>query len=95
MSPLVNQGNKIPQSSASFQDDKSPQSPLETTSVHDEIPYVSQLSQNIEDCDWEQLQEKYTDAMEEHGRVEENLRVETAKLLEVSFKSTSDLKINL
>lgn len=93
ISPRVNQGSKSPQSSMSFQDDKSPQSPLEATSVHKEIPLVSQLMQGIEGCDWEQLQGKYTDAMEEHGRVEENLRVETAKLLEVSSKSTSDLRI--
>ncbi|KAJ5504708.1 hypothetical protein N7463_007582 [Penicillium fimorum] len=85
ISPRVSQGSKSPPGSGSFQENKSPQLPVERTStpIHDEFPLVSELTQGLEDCDWEQLQGKYADAMEEHGRVEENLRVETAKLLEV------------
>ncbi|KAJ5375323.1 hypothetical protein N7517_007329 [Penicillium concentricum] len=86
ISPRVSQGSKSPPGSGSFQENKSPQSPVEartSTPIHDEFPLVSGLTQGLEDCDWEQLQEKYADAMDEHGRVEENLRVETAKLLEV------------
>ncbi|KAJ6120260.1 hypothetical protein N7523_004540 [Penicillium sp. IBT 18751x] len=48
-----------------------------------EFPLVSRLTQGLEECDWKQLEEKYQDAMNEHSRVEEDIRVETAKLLEV------------
>lgn len=48
-----------------------------------EFTIVNRLTQRLEDCDWDQLQEKYTDAMDEHSRVEDDLRAETAKLLEV------------
>jgi hypothetical protein len=88
ISPRVSQESKSPPGSGSFQEDKSPQAPVEALTpapIHDEPPLVSGLTQGLEDCDWEQLQGKYADAMEEHGRVEENLRVETAKLLEVSL----------
>jgi len=51
--------------------------------VNAEFPLVARLTQGLEECNWEQLQDKYTDAMDEHRRVEEDLRVETAKLLEV------------
>ncbi|KAJ6149927.1 hypothetical protein N7471_001126 [Penicillium samsonianum] len=86
MSPRVSQGSKSPPGSGSFQGNKSAQSPVEALTsapIHDEIPLVSGLTQGLEDCNWEQLQGKYADAMEEHSRVEENLRVGTAKLLEV------------
>ncbi|CAG8901863.1 unnamed protein product [Penicillium egyptiacum] len=89
MSPRVSQGSKSPPGSGSFQENKSTQSPQSAVEaptsapIQDEIPLVSGLTQGLEDCNWEQLQGKYADAMEEHGRVEENLRVETAKLLEV------------
>ncbi|KAJ5139135.1 uncharacterized protein N7515_003983 [Penicillium bovifimosum] len=86
MSPRVSQGSKSPQGNVSSEASKSPESPIEAPAsarIHDELQIVSQLTQGLENCDWEQLQGKYTDAMEEHGRVEENLRVETAKLLEV------------
>ncbi|KAJ5147700.1 hypothetical protein N7526_001052 [Penicillium atrosanguineum] len=53
------------------------------SAINAEFPLVSCLTQGLEEFDWEQLQEKYTDAMNEHSRVEEDLRVETAKLLEV------------
>jgi hypothetical protein len=87
MSPRVSQESQSPQRNGSSQANKSPESPLEAPTsapIHDELQIVSQLTQGLENCDWEQLQGKYADAIEEHGRVEENLRVETAKLLEVS-----------
>ncbi|OQE31450.1 hypothetical protein PENSTE_c001G07651 [Penicillium steckii] len=59
----------------------SPQ-PIEPV-VNDEFPIVARLTQGLAECDWDQLQEKYTDAMDEHSRVEEELRVETARLLEI------------
>ncbi|OQE43025.1 hypothetical protein PENCOP_c003G06507 [Penicillium coprophilum] len=86
LSPRVSQENKSPSGSGSFQENKSSQSPVEARTpapISDEFPLVSRLTQGLEDCDWEQLQGKYAYAMEEHSRVEENLRVETAKLLEV------------
>lgn len=98
MSPRVSQGSKSPPVSGSFQENKSPQAPVEaltSTPINDEISLVSRLTQGLEDCNWEQLQGKYADAMEEHGRVEENLRVETAKLLEVSFRTTSYLQFHV
>lgn len=42
-----------------------------------------QLTEKLRDCDWEQLEEKYAKAMEEHGKSEEELRAQVAKLLEV------------
>ncbi|EKV04113.1 hypothetical protein PDIG_82220 [Penicillium digitatum PHI26] len=86
MSPHVSQGSNSPSGNGSFQENKSPRSPVDVlTSIpaQSEIPLVSGLTQGLQDYNWEQLQGKYTDAMEEHGRVEEKLRVETAKLLEV------------
>lgn len=56
--------------------------PVETATTG-EVPIVSRLTQGLSECDWDQLQEKYTDAMDEHSRVEEELRAETARLLEV------------
>ncbi|KAJ5783654.1 uncharacterized protein N7518_009331 [Penicillium psychrosexuale] len=85
MSPRVSQGSKSPTGSGSSQENRSPQLPVEdlaSTPIHDEAPFASRLTQGLEDCNWEQLQGKYADAMDEHGRVEENIRVETAKLLE-------------
>jgi hypothetical protein len=87
LSPRFSQGSKSPQGSGSSEEPKSPQQ-LEKHApapFQDEYPLVSHLTQGLKDCDWEQLQDKYADAMEEHGRVEENLRVETAKLLEVNL----------
>ncbi|CAI7637744.1 unnamed protein product [Penicillium glandicola] len=86
LSPRVSQGSKSPPDSGSLQENKSPQTLVEALTsapIHDEIPLVAGLTEGLEDCNWEQLQGKYADAMEKHGRVEENLRVETAKLLEV------------
>jgi hypothetical protein len=89
LSPRISQESKSPQGSGSSQEPKSPQ-PLEgsastSATSRDEYPIVSHLTQGLEECDWEHLQDKYADAMEEHGRAEEKLRVETAQLLEVKF----------
>jgi hypothetical protein len=56
---------------------------MQSSSSDADFTLVTQLTRGLEDCDWDQLQEKYTDAMDEHGRVEDDLRAETAKLLEV------------
>jgi hypothetical protein len=48
-----------------------------------EFTLVTRLTQGLEGCDWDQLQERYVDAMDEHSRVEDDLRAETARLLEV------------
>ncbi|KAJ5092217.1 hypothetical protein NUU61_007087 [Penicillium alfredii] len=64
------------------QETNSPE-PIECSPAQGDFHLVCQLTRGLEDCDWEQLQEKYADAMEEHGRVEETVRAETAKLLEV------------
>ncbi|KAE8350580.1 hypothetical protein BDV28DRAFT_138836 [Aspergillus coremiiformis] len=40
-------------------------------------------SEELKGYDWEHLQEQYTKAMETHGAAEEDLRVQTSKLLEV------------
>lgn len=55
----------------------------EPAAADPEHPLVAQLTRGLETCEWTQLQEKYTDAMDEHSRAEEGLRAETAKLLEV------------
>lgn len=39
---------------------------------------------DLSDCDWQQLEERYTKAMEEHGKSEEELRDQISKLLEVN-----------
>lgn len=56
-------------------------------------PLVNQLTRGLEDCDWAQLQAKFTDAMDEHSRAEEGLRTETAKILEVLPSTTRGLKL--
>ncbi|KAJ5099108.1 hypothetical protein N7532_006109 [Penicillium argentinense] len=56
--------------------------PIESL-ASEESPIVTRLTQGLAECDWDQLQEKYTNAMDEHSRVEEELRAETARLLEV------------
>lgn len=47
------------------------------------LPQVQQLTRDLESCNWEQLQEKFANAMDEHGRAEETLRSQTAQLLQV------------
>ncbi|KAJ5675861.1 hypothetical protein N7462_008758 [Penicillium macrosclerotiorum] len=54
-----------------------------THAINAEFSLVSRLTQGLENCDWDQLEEKYTGAMDEHSRAEEDLRAETAKLLEI------------
>ena len=46
---------------------------------------AEQLSREVGTCSWDQLQEKYTDAMNEHTRTEENLRLQVTQLLQVLF----------
>jgi hypothetical protein len=84
LSPRVDQGSKSPHSPSPQEPENQQLEEPAPAPSHNEYPIVSHLTQGLENCDWEQLQKKYTDAMEEHGRVEENLRVETAKLLEVN-----------
>ncbi|KAJ5246969.1 hypothetical protein N7468_001952 [Penicillium chermesinum] len=57
-----------------------------------EFPLVARLTQGLELCDWEKLQDKYSDAMDEHTRVEEDLRSQTAKLLE-AFTAWSQITV--
>lgn len=57
--------------------------PSEPAAVDTEHPLVARLTKGLEDCDWDQLHERYVNAMDEHSRMEEDLRAETAKLLEV------------
>lgn len=59
--------------------------PRLTRSPSDALP---SQTQDLGNFDWEQLQGKYNDAMAEHCQVEENLRIEISKLLEVSFRCT-------
>lgn len=48
-------------------------------------PLVEALLQtrDLEVCNWEELQEKYANAMDEHSRFEDNLRSQIAQLLQV------------
>lgn len=50
---------------------------------HENPEQTQQLTGELRDCDWEQLEEKYAKAMEYHGKSEEELRAQVAKLLEV------------
>jgi len=45
---------------------------------------LSELARTIEGCDWDQLQERFIDEMNQRSQVEKNLQKETADLLEVS-----------
>ncbi|KAJ5902423.1 hypothetical protein N7495_002951 [Penicillium taxi] len=66
--------------SGEIQQTQSPE-PIEPV-VNAGFPLVAQLTQGIELCNWDQLQNKYADAMDEHSRVEEELRAQTKQLLE-------------
>lgn len=44
---------------------------------------TQQLMEELRNCGWEQLEEKYAKTMEEHGKSEDELRAQVAKLLEV------------
>ncbi|KAJ5727108.1 hypothetical protein N7493_004928 [Penicillium malachiteum] len=60
-----------------------PLEPLEPVLDTEEL-LLARLTQGLEQYDWDKLQEKYTDAMDEHSRVEEDLRAQTTNLLDVS-----------
>lgn len=60
--------------------------PVQSSSSDAESTLVTRLTRGLEDCDWNELQEKYVDAMDEHTRVEDDLRAETTKLLEVGLE---------
>lgn len=49
---------------------------------------LRQFTEDLRDCNWEQLEERYGKAMEEHGKSEEELRAQITKLLEVIYLST-------
>lgn len=49
-----------------------------------ELSKLQELRLNLNECNWEQLEERYADAMNEHSTVEESLQAEMAELLEVS-----------
>lgn len=85
LSPRVSQGSKSPRGSGSSPEDKSPRAHESALGYsHQEYSILPQLTHGLQDCDWEQLEDKYTDAMKEHSQLEEDLRVETAKLMEVN-----------
>lgn len=46
---------------------------------------LSSLARELEGCTWEQLQQRFTEEMDERSRAENSLQKETADLLEVSF----------
>lgn len=60
--------------------------PTQPSSNDAESILVTRLTRGLEDCDWKELQEKYVDAMDEHSRVEDDLRAETTKLFEVGLE---------
>lgn len=53
-----------------------------------ELSKLQRLLLNLNECNWEQLEERHADAMNEHNIVEESLRAEMAELLEVSCRGT-------
>lgn len=73
-----------PLASRETQETRSPDS-IEPTLDADEL-LVNRLTHGLDQCDWDQLEERYADAMDEHSRVEEDLRGQTTKLLEVRKK---------
>ncbi|KAL1965956.1 hypothetical protein VTN77DRAFT_4896 [Rasamsonia byssochlamydoides] len=50
-------------------------------------------AQDLENCDWEQLQERFSAAMEEHARVERDLQEQTTQLLKI-FMTWSRITIS-
>lgn len=48
--------------------------------------------ENLHECSWEVLQEKFSTAMETHAQAEQELRDQTAKLLEVHSSWSSQAK---
>lgn len=59
---------------------------LKSYQEKEDQPLVETLLQtrDLEVCNWEELQEKYANAMDEHSRFEDNLRSQIAQLLQVS-----------
>ena len=53
----------------------------------------ARLTEELERCDWNQLQDKYADALDEHSRIEAELRMEITKLLEVSTQLNAGIEI--
>ncbi|OAX83065.1 hypothetical protein ACJ72_02583 [Emergomyces africanus] len=47
------------------------------------IDAYENLALSLRDCDWEQLQKKFTDAMDERSQAERVLQKETAEILEI------------
>lgn len=44
---------------------------------------ASGLAEDLKNCDWDELLERYAAAMEEHGQADEEARHQTAQLYEV------------
>lgn len=59
-----------------------------TENEHDsnELSRLQELLLNLNECNWEQLEERYAHAMDEHSAAEEILRAEMAELFEVSCR---------
>lgn len=55
----------------------------ESISVYEAPRSLCPSSEDLQDYDWEHLQETYTKTMEKHGTVEEDLRAQISRLLEV------------
>lgn len=60
----------------------------ETSATDNTTPAVptklEELAQDLQSCNWDQLQDRFTEAMSERSDVESALQKETAELLEVS-----------
>lgn len=63
--------------------------------VQDLLQPASELAEEIQHYDWDQLLEKYTDAMEEHARADESVRNQTAQLHEVYHTSPTSQTLYL
>lgn len=62
-------------------DNEAAQDNTETNEPEDDA--MTDLTKNLESCNWQELQEKFTKAMDERTRVEKSLQKETTELLEV------------
>lgn len=72
--------------------------PTDNAVQHDEPPasqlhpgggnhaHHEQLAHDFESCSWDQLQQKYADAMNQHTRAEEELQLQVTQLLQVTLK---------
>ncbi|RJE21877.1 hypothetical protein PHISCL_05795 [Aspergillus sclerotialis] len=63
-------------------------------SAEDPLQSTSELAEEIQHYDWDQLFEKYADVMEEHARADELVRNQTAQLHEafVSWSQSTALR---